>query len=126
METTLAVRVLIAEDEPNIAESLRFILERESFEVSCVVDGESALRQLRRDPPDVLILDVMLPGMNGFEVLKNVRADAALRDLPVVVLTAKTQVQDRSTAEGLGAQVYIAKPFSNREVVEQLRRLTAA
>ena len=120
------VRVLIAEDEANIAEALRFILGREGYEVACVVDGESALRRLRSDPPDVLMLDVMLPGMNGFEVLKSVRADAALSALPVVILTAKTQAQDRRLAEELGAQAYIAKPFSNRELVDQLRRLTAA
>jgi DNA-binding response OmpR family regulator len=120
------VRVLIAEDEANIAEALRFILGREGYEVACVVDGESALRRLRSDPPDVLMLDVMLPGMNGFEVLKSVRADAALSALPVVILTAKTQAQDRRLAEELGAQAYIAKPFSNREIVDQLRRLTAA
>jgi DNA-binding response OmpR family regulator len=120
------IRVLIAEDEANIAEALRFILGREGYEVACVVDGESALRRLRSDPPDVLMLDVMLPGMNGFEVLKSVRADAALSALPVVILTAKTQAQDRRLAEELGAQAYIAKPFSNREIVDQLRRLTAA
>ena len=122
----MPVRVLIAEDEANIAEALRFILGREGYEVACVVDGESALRRLRSDPPDVLMLDVMLPGMNGFEVLKSVRADAALSALPVVILTAKTQAQDRRLAEELGAQAYIAKPFSNREIVDQLRRLTAA
>ena len=121
----MAARVLIAEDEANIAESLRFILGREGYDVACVVDGESALRRLRSDPPDVLMLDVMLPGMNGFEVLKNVRADASLSALPVIILTAKTQAQDRRLAEELGAQAYITKPFSNREVVEQLRRLIA-
>jgi DNA-binding response OmpR family regulator len=122
----LAARVLIAEDETNIAESLRFILERDGCEVACVGDGESALRRLRGGAPDLLVLDVMLPGLNGFEVLKSVRADPALRALPVIVLTAKTQAQDRRLAEELGAQAYVTKPFSNREVVELVRRLLAA
>lgn len=122
----MGVRVLIAEDEANIAESLGFILGREGFQVTCVADGESALRRLRADPPQVLVLDVMLPGANGFEVLKRVRADPALQALPVVVLTAKTQAHDRRTAEEMGASAYITKPFSNRDVVEQLRRMVGA
>ena len=87
----LAARLLIAEDEANIVESLGFVLRGAGFEVNCVADGESALRQLRSDPPDLLLLDVMLPGMNGFEVLKSVRADPLLAALPVLILTAKTQ-----------------------------------
>lgn len=120
------MRVLIAEDEANIAESLGFILGREGFQVTCVADGESALRRLHADPPQVLVLDVMLPGVNGFEVLKQVRADPALQALPVLILTAKTQAHDRRIAEEAGASAYITKPFSNRDVVEQLRRLAGA
>lgn len=119
----MGVRVLIAEDEANIAESLGFILGRAGFVVTCVADGESALRCLHSDPPELLVLDVMLPGMNGFEVLKNVRSDPALQGLPVVILTAKTQAHDRQMAEEIGATAYITKPFSNHEVVEELRRL---
>lgn len=120
------MRVLIAEDEANIAESLRFILGREGFQVTCVADGESALRRLRAERPQVLVLDVMLPGVNGFEVLKQVRADPDLQALPVLVLTAKTQAADRLVAEEVGANAYMTKPFSNRDVVEQLRRLVKA
>lgn len=122
----VGIRVLMAEDEANIAEALRFVLGREGFEVTCVEDGRSVLGRLRTDPPDLLILDVMLPGMSGFEVLKQVRADASLNALPVVILTAKTQAQDRQLARDLGAQAYIAKPFSNLDLVAQLRSLTAA
>lgn len=122
----MTLRVLIAEDEANITESLRFILGREGFQVTCVADGESALRRLRADPPQILVLDVMLPGVNGFEVLKQVRADPALQALPVLVLTAKTQASDRRIAEEVGASAYMTKPFSNRDVVEQLRRMAQA
>ena len=120
----MGVRVLIAEDEANIVESLTFILGREGFDVSTVTDGEAALRSLRHDAPDLLILDVMMPRLNGFEVLKKIRADALLQRLPVIVLTAKTQARDRETAIAVGADAYMTKPYSNREVVEQVRRLT--
>ncbi|KAA0218827.1 MAG: response regulator [Lautropia sp.] len=119
----MATRVLIAEDEPNIVESLSFVLGREGFEVSAALDGQSALERLRTDPPDLMILDVMLPRVNGFEVLKQAKADPALRSIPVIVLTAKGQVHDRRMAEELGVDGFMTKPFSNREIVEQVRRL---
>jgi len=119
----MATRVLIAEDEPNIVESLSFVLGREGFEVSAVLDGQAALERLRADPPDMLILDVMLPRVNGFEVLKQVKSDPSLRSIPVIVLTAKGQAHDRRMAEELGVDGFMTKPFSNREIVEQVRRL---
>lgn len=122
----MAARILIAEDEANIAESLSFILGREGHAVVTVPDGEAALRKLRGELPDLLILDVMLPGLNGFEVLKTIRSDARLRSLPVIVLTAKTQQHDRELAEAIGVDAYLTKPFSNRDIVQQVRRLTAA
>jgi len=121
----LGARILIAEDEPNIAESLGFILGRAGHDVTTVPDGEAALHTLRRGLPDLLILDIMLPGLNGFEVLKAIKADARLQALPVIVLTAKAQQHDREAAATLGAAAYLTKPFSNRDVVEQVGRLTA-
>jgi DNA-binding response OmpR family regulator len=117
--------VLIAEDEANIAELLSFVLDRAGYDVDSVPDGEAALRRLRKDPPDLLLLDAMMPGMNGFEVLRHMRTDELLRSLPVIVLTAKTQEHDRRMAQEMGAQGYITKPFSNREVVEEIQRLIA-
>jgi DNA-binding response OmpR family regulator len=122
----VAKKVLIAEDDPNIVESLSFVLNRDGFEVSAALDGEAALRRLRSDPPDVMILDVMLPKRNGFELLKLVKSDPALRALPVIVLTAKGQPQDRRMAESLGAESFMTKPFSNTEVVQAVRRLARA
>lgn len=119
----MAVRVLIAEDEPNIVESLSFILKREGLEVTAVLDGEETLRMLQADAPDVVILDVMLPSLDGFSILKRIRADPRLKGLRVIVLTAKGQAQDRRTAEAFGADDFITKPFSNRDVVERVRRL---
>jgi len=122
----MATRVLITEDEPNIAESLTFILNREGYDVSTVFDGEAALQRLRSDPPDIMILDVMLPKLNGFEVLKLVKADPALKALPVMILTAKGQAHDRRMAEEIGASAFITKPFSNRDIIEQVGRLARA
>lgn len=116
-------RILIVEDEPNIVESLSFILRRAGFEVDTVTDGVEALDRVRRQSLSVLILDIMLPGMNGFDVLKAIRSDRALAALPVVVLTAKGQADDRRTAESLGASAFITKPFSNAEVVERVSHL---
>jgi DNA-binding response OmpR family regulator len=119
----VAIRVLIAEDDPNIVESLSFVLSRDGFEVQAALDGDEALRRLRSAPPDVMVLDVMLPKRNGFELLKLLKADPALRALPVIVLTAKGQPQDRRMAEQLGASEFMTKPFSNTEVVGAVRRL---
>lgn len=119
-------RILIAEDEANIVESLSFILQRADFDVETVANGLDALQCLRRDRFQAVILDVMLPGMNGFDVLRAVRADSALAALPVVVLTAKGQARDRKTAQEMGASDFITKPFSNADVVERVRRLTEA
>lgn len=118
----MAIRVLIAEDDPNIVESLSFVLSRDGFEVSAALDGEEALRRMRSDPPDLMILDVMLPKRNGFEILKLVKSDPALRAIPVIVLTAKGQPQDRRMAEALGVENFMTKPFSNTDVVQAVRR----
>ena len=119
----MATRVLIVEDELHIVESLSFVLESEGFEVAAELDGEAGLRRLRASPPDVLVLDLMLPKMGGLEILKAMKADAALRALPVVVLTAKGRQQDRRMAEEIGVDAFMTKPFSNRDVVEALRRI---
>jgi two-component system, OmpR family, response regulator len=119
----LAVDVLIAEDEPSILESLDFILRRAGWSIASVTDGDAVLAALRRDRPKVLVLDVMLPRRSGFDVLKQVRADDALRTMPVLILTAKGQAQDRRVAEELGADAFITKPYANADVVDEVRRL---
>lgn len=119
----LAVDVLIAEDEPSILESLDFILRRAGWTISAVTDGEAALDAVHRLKPRVLVLDVMLPKRSGFEVLKQIRADAETHALPVLILTAKGQQQDRRIAEEFGADVFITKPYANAEVVGAVRQL---
>ena len=121
----MPTRVLIAEDEPHIVESLSFVLEREGFAVRTALDGEAALRELRSSAPDLLILDLMLPRMNGLEVLKAAKGDPALKTIPVIVLTAKGQAQDRRMVDEIGAEGFMTKPSSNREIVERVRELAA-
>jgi DNA-binding response OmpR family regulator len=119
----LAVDVLIAEDEPSILESLAFILTRAGWSIEAVTDGDAVLDAARRLSPRLLVLDVMLPRRSGFEVLKAIRSDRLLADLSVLILTAKGQQQDRRTAEELGADGFVTKPYANAEVVEAVRRL---
>lgn len=116
-------RVLLVEDEPNITSSLLFILERAGFEVSSESNGKTALDLILSDPPDAMVLDVMLPGMDGFEVLRRIRADPKVGGLPVLILTAKGQREDRRTALDAGANRFITKPFSNAEVVKAVAEL---
>jgi len=117
--------VLIAEDEPHLVELLTFLLEREGFEATAAFDGETAITSLRQQAPDVMILDLMLPKLDGYEVLKRVREDNRLKSLPVLMLTAKGQDKDRKVAEDLGVDAFITKPFSNREVIDCVRGLAA-
>jgi two-component system OmpR family response regulator len=119
----LPVDVLIAEDEPSIMDSLVFILRRAGFSIASVTDGEAALAAVRRDQPRLLVLDVMLPKRSGFDVLKQIRADDTTRELPVMILTAKGQAQDRRIAEELGASSFVTKPYANADVVGAVRQL---
>lgn len=119
----MAVDILIAEDEPSILESLDFILRRAGWSIASVTDGDAVISTLRRATPKVLVLDVMLPKRSGFDVLKQIRADDVLRDLPVLILTAKGQAKDRRTAEELGANGFVTKPYANADVVDEVRRL---
>jgi DNA-binding response OmpR family regulator len=115
--------VLVIEDEPNIVEAIRFILMRDGWDVSTLSDGGQAEDTIRARRPDVVILDVMLPGRSGFEILAALRADAETQTLPVLMLTAKGQGRDRAEAERMGASQFMAKPFSNAEILASVRAL---
>ena len=116
-------RVLLVEDEPNIVVSLRYLLTRAGFEVDVEDNGARALAAALDDPPDVAVLDVMLPEMNGFEVLESLRADPRCAGLPVLMLTAKGQTEDRERAIRAGANRFVTKPFSNAELVAVVQEL---
>jgi DNA-binding response OmpR family regulator len=111
--------VLIAEDEPYIVESLTFLIERAGLDVAVAKDGALALQAIKNLRPAVVILDIMLPEENGLEVLRFAKSNPDLRDIPILVLTARGQENDRQMALALGADAFVTKPFSNREVVER-------
>ena len=115
--------VLLIEDEPSIAEALRFILSRDGWKVDTHADGSNALETIESKKPDVVILDVTLPHRSGFDILTDLRANPAFLDLPVMILTARGQEKDRERAEAIGATHFMTKPFSNAEVLETLKRL---
>ncbi len=116
--------ILIVEDESNILEALTFILSRAGWDVRGHGKGDSALGEVARLGPDLLVLDVMLPGMSGFDILRSLRAAPETKDLPVVMLTAKGQSQDRDQARALGADAFLTKPFSNDELLQVITELT--
>ncbi len=118
MKTILAI-----EDDPDIVELLRFNLERESYRVRSALTGKEGLRKIREERPDLLILDLMLPEMSGFEVCRIIRADRQLADLPVIMLTARGEEADVIAGIELGADDYVRKPFSPRELTARVGAL---
>ena len=116
-------RVLIIEDDKDIIELVRYNLANEGFEVGSANDGSSGLAQLRKSPPDLLLLDLMLPKMPGLEICKEVRRDPALSRLPILMLTARGEEADRVVGLEMGADDYVTKPFSPRELVARVKAL---
>ncbi len=119
----MSVKVLIADDEPNILVSLEFMMKREGYEVLVVRDGPKALEAIRRERPRLVLLDAMMPGMSGFEVCEAVRADEDLRDIRILMLTAKGRDTDIARGMGVGADAYVTKPFSTRDLVQKAREM---
>ncbi|NOD46936.1 MULTISPECIES: response regulator transcription factor [unclassified Ruegeria] len=118
-------KVLLIEDEPNIAEAIRFLLSREGWQVEIHGDGSDALEVIQGAQPDLVILDVMLPGKNGMDILRDLREMEELASLPVLMLTARGQSRDREMAENAGVSRFMTKPFSNAEVLTAVRDLHA-
>lgn len=119
----MAGHVLLIEDEPNIAEAIRFILGRHGWDVAVWGDGCAGLAAVADRRPDLVILDLMLPGMSGLDILHHLRADPATASLPVMMLTAKGQGRDREAAERAGVSAFMTKPFANADMVATVRAL---
>lgn len=115
--------VLLIEDEPNIIEAISFILSREGLLVETHSDGTTANEKLRAKQPDLVILDVMLPGKSGYDILRELRDDPVTADLAVLMLTARGQTRDREMAERAGVSAFMSKPFSNAEMLDTVRAL---
>ncbi|MEJ6395255.1 response regulator [Gymnodinialimonas sp. 2305UL16-5] len=116
-------RILIVEDEANILEALSFILNRAGWDVRGHGKGDNAVEEVLRLSPDMLVLDVMLPGRSGLDILRDLRSRAETKDIPVLMLTAKGQAKDRDEALASGADAFLTKPFSNTDLVDVVARL---
>lgn len=119
----MSASILVADDEPNIVLSLAFVLKQAGFRVRTVADGEAALAAIAHEPPDLLLLDVMIPGRDGYAVCQEIRANPAWRSMRIIMLTAKGGDIQREKGLSLGADEYVTKPFSPRELVERIRRM---
>ncbi len=119
----MAARILIIEDEPDILELAAFNLQQAGFAVERAADGETGLRQAAADPPDLVVLDLMLPGIDGFEVCRLLKQDEATRRIPVLMLTARAEEVDRIVGLELGADDYVVKPFSPRELILRIKAI---
>jgi two-component system, OmpR family, alkaline phosphatase synthesis response regulator PhoP len=122
----MAPRILIADDEENIVISLEFLMKREGFEVLIATDGERAVEMIRREHPDLVLLDVMMPKKSGFEVCQEIKSDPALRSVRILMLTAKGRETEVAKGLALGADSYVTKPFSTKELVERIRKILAS
>ncbi len=124
METTVGRRkILVVDDERNITTALQFLLERSGYEVRCVGDGLAALAEVEVFTPDLVLLDVMMPGMNGYEVCQRIRENADWYGTRVMMLTAKGREVDAQKGIAAGADAYVTKPFSTRDLLAQVRRI---
>ena len=119
----MSQKIYIVEDEPDIRETLKYNFSNEGFEVFTAPDGEKALSNIKKVLPDVLILDLMLPGVSGLDVCKSIRADDDIRDMSIIMLTAKGEEIDRVIGFELGADDYVTKPFSVRELILRVKVL---
>ncbi len=122
----MTTRVLLADDEPNILLSLEYLMKREGYEVHVARSGTEALQMLRHVRPALVLLDVMMPGLSGFEVCQELRADETLRATRVLMLTAKGRDTDVAKGLGVGADAYVTKPFSTKDLVQKVREMLAA
>jgi DNA-binding response OmpR family regulator len=119
----VSASILVADDEPNIVLSLEFVLKQAGFRVRTAADGEAALTAIAEEPPDLVLLDVMIPGRDGYSVCQEIRSNPAWRDVRIIMLTAKGGEVQREKGLSLGADEYVTKPFSTRELVDRIRRM---
>jgi len=113
-------KILVADDEPNIVISLEYLLKREGYTVIIARDGQEALDMIARELPDLVLLDVMMPKKTGFEVCQEVRANDALKGVKILMLTAKGRDTDLAKGTALGADAYMTKPFSTRDLAQKV------
>ena len=122
----MAKSVLVVEDEPNIVLSLEYVIKEAGYEVRVARDGEEALKAVEEAAPDLILLDVMIPKRDGYDVCQTIRANPAWNDVNIIMLTARGREVEREKGLALGADAYITKPFSTRELTDRLKRVLGA
>jgi len=116
-------RILIADDEEDVVTTLQFTLEKEGYQCLTAYDGKEALDKAKRENPDLIILDIMMPKMNGYEVSRLLKFDERYKHIPIVMLTARTQAKDKEIGRDTGADVYITKPFEMDDLVSTVHNI---
>jgi DNA-binding response OmpR family regulator len=119
----MSKKILVADDEPNIVTALEFLLQRNGYEVRVARNGEEALTAIERDPPDLVLLDIMMPIKSGYEVCKRIRERPEWGHMKVVMLSAKGRDVEVARGMGIGADLYVTKPFSTRDLIDKIRSL---
>ena len=116
-------KILIVDDEPNIVISLEFLMKREGFQVSIASDGDAALEQVAAQQPDMVLLDVMMPKKNGYEVCQLIRANPEWQDMKIIMITAKGRDTEMAKGLAMGADAYMTKPFSTKDLVANVKKM---
>ena len=116
-------KIILAEDEPQIARLIEFKLKKEGYDVTWKENGEEALKAIKADKPDLIVLDIMMPVMGGYEVLRRLKEDENLKSIPVIMLTARAQEKDVVKGIDMGAEDYITKPFHPAELLARVKRI---
>lgn len=119
----MAKSVLVVDDEPNIVLSLEFLLKQAGFETRVARDGDAALKAVEEAAPDLVLLDVMTPGRDGYDVCQTIRDNPAWKNVKIIMLTARSREVEQEKGLALGADDYVTKPFSTRDLVDRVRRL---
>jgi len=116
-------KILLVDDEPNILLSLQFLMQRAGYQVTTAADGEQALQRVASDPPDLILLDINMPRLNGYEVCERIRANPGWQGVRILLLTAKGREVEKEKGLALGADDYVTKPFSNQELTDKVQAL---
>ena len=116
-----AKKILIVDDEQDIVETLKFMLEAQGYECFCAYDGETGLNMAKEIVPDLMILDVMMPKMNGYKISRLLKYDSKYKDIPILMVTARSQDEDKLIGEETGADEYITKPFELDDVIAKVK-----
>ena len=117
----MSKKILVVDDEPSILLSLEFLMEQEGYDVYSATDGDEALQVVREQLPDLILLDVMMPKRDGFEVCQTIRANKEWKEIRIIILTAKGREVDQEKGFALGADDYVTKPFATQELVKKVR-----